>query len=89
MMVFWHDLYPNKIYDLCYEDLTNDQEHETRKLLEYCGLDWDENCLNFHKNERAVKTASALQVREKMYQGSSNAWKKYEAYLKPLLNELK
>ena len=89
LMDFWHDLYPNKIYDLCYEDLTNDQENETRKLLEYCDLDWDENCLNFHKNERAVKTASALQVREKMYQGSSDAWKEYEAYLKPLINELK
>ena len=88
-MDFWHDLYPNKIYDLCYEDLTNDQENETRQLIEYCDLDWDKNCLNFHKNERAVKTASALQVREKMYQGSSDVWKKYEAYLKPLLNELK
>jgi len=89
MMAFWHDLYPNKIYDISYEDLTTNQEDETRKLLEYCDLDWDENCLNFHENKRAVKTASALQVREKMYQGSSEAWKKYEAYLKPLLNELK
>jgi len=89
MMTFWHDLFPNKIYDVCYEDLTINQEKETRKLLEYCNLDWDENCLNFHENNRAVKTASALQVRKKIYQGSSNAWKKYEAYLKPLLNELK
>jgi len=89
MMTFWHELFPNKIYDICYEDLTTNQEEETRKLLDYCDLDWDENCLNFHKNNRAVKTASAFQVREKMYQGSSEAWKKYEAYLKPLLNELK
>ena len=89
MMAFWHELYPNKIYDITYEDLTTNQEEETRKLLEYCDLDWDENCLNFHENNRAVKTASALQVREKMYQGSSDDWKKYEAYLKPLLNELK
>ena len=89
MMAFWHELFPNKIYDISYEDLTTNQEEETRKLLEYCDLDWDKNCLNFHKNERAVKTASALQVREKMYQGSSDVWKEYEAYLKPLLNELK
>jgi len=89
MMAFWHQLFPNKIYDISYEDLTSNQEEETRKLLKYCNLDWDESCLSFHKNERAVKTASALQVREKMYQGSSDAWKKYEAYLKPLLNELK
>jgi len=89
LMTFWHELFPNKIYDISYENLTKNQEEETRKLLEYCELDWDKNCLNFHKNDRAVKTASALQVREKMYQGSSEAWKKYEDYLKPLLNELK
>jgi len=89
MMAFWHELYPNKIYDITYEDLTTNQEEETRKLLEYCDLDWDENCLNFHENNRAVKTASALQVREKMYQGSSDDWKKYEAYLKPLIKGLK
>jgi len=89
MMTFWHELFPNKIYDISYEELTLNQEEETRKLLEYCDLDWDENCLNFHENKRAVKTASAFQVRKKMYQGSSEAWKKYEEYLKPLLNELK
>jgi len=89
MMAFWHELFPNKIYDISYEDLTTNQEEETRKLLEYCDLDWDENCLNFHKNERAVKTASALQVREKMYQGSSDVWKEYEAFLQPLIKGLK
>ena len=88
LMSFWHELYPNQIYDICYEDLTTNQEEETRKLLEYCDLEWDENCLNFHENERAVKTASALQVRKKMYQGSSEAWKKYESYLQPLIKGL-
>jgi hypothetical protein len=88
IMDFWHQTFPDKIYDLCYEDLTTNQEEETRKLLEYCELDWDENCLNFHTSKRAVKTASALQVRQKMYQGSSEAWKKYEAYLEPLIKEL-
>ena len=88
LMDYWHQLFPEKIYDMCYEDLTTNQEEETRKLLEYCELDWDENCLNFHTNKRAVKTASALQVREKMYQGSSEAWKKYEAYIQPLIKAL-
>ena len=88
-MNFWHKLYPNKIYDMNYEHLTNSQEEETRKLLEYCNLDWDENCLNFHTNKRAVKTISALQVREKMYQGSSEAWKKHWAYIQPLTDALK
>jgi len=88
LMDFWHQLFPDKVYDICYEDLTTNQEEETRKLLQYCELEWDENCLNFHKNKRAVKTASSLQVRRKMYQGSSEAWKKHEAYLEPLINAL-
>ena len=88
MMTFWHKMFPNKIYDLNYENLTTNQEEETRSLLEYCELGWDENCLNFHTNKRAVKTASVLQVRKKMYQGSSEAWKKYEKNLEPLIKSL-
>jgi len=89
LMDFWHKKFPGQIYDICYEDLTTNQEQETKKLLEYCELDWDKNCLNFHKNKRAVKTASSLQVRDKMYQGSSEAWKKYEAHIQPLIDGLK
>jgi hypothetical protein len=88
LMTFWHELFPNKIYDISYESLTTNQEEETRKLLEYCELQWDDNCLNFHNSKRAVKTASALQVRQKMYQGSSEAWKKHKAHLQPLINDL-
>ena len=88
MMHYWHEIYPNKIYDISYEKLTDNQEEETRKLLDYCGLEWDENCMNFHNNKRAVKTASSLQVRKKMYQGSSEAWKEYEDYLQPLIENL-
>ena len=88
LMDFWHQSFPDQIYDLCYEDLTTNQKEETRKLLEYCELDWDENCLNFHTSKRVVKTASALQVRQKMYQGSSEAWKKHKAYLQPLIKAL-
>jgi tetratricopeptide (TPR) repeat protein len=88
LMVFWGQLFPNKIYDICYEDLTADQEMETRKLLEYCELEWDESCLNFHTSKKAVKTTSAMQVRQKIYQGSSEVWKKYEAYLQPLIKGL-
>jgi len=88
MMAFWHKLFPNQIYDISYENLTTNQEEETRKLLQYCELEWDENCLSFHTNKRAVKTTSSMQVRQKMYQGSSEAWKKYEEYLKPLIKTL-
>jgi tetratricopeptide (TPR) repeat protein len=89
MMEFWHELFPKKIYDLSYEELTKNQKKETQKLLNYCELDWDEGCLNFHKNTRGVVTASSSQVRQKMYQGSSEAWKKFESNLKPIIEGLK
>ena len=88
LMEFWHEIYPNQIYDLGYEDLTNNQEEETQKLLEYSELEWDQDCLNFHTNERAVHTASLIQVRKKMYQGSSEVWKQYSAHLEPLIKGL-
>ena len=89
LMDYWHNLFPGKIYDISYEDLTSNQEKETRNLLKYCDLDWDENCLNVYTNTRAVKTASAVQVRNKMYQGSSDVWRQYSEHLKPLLDALK
>ena len=89
LMDFWHKLFPSQIYDIEYEKLTVNQKKETENLLKYSELEWDENCLNFHKNKRAVETASASQVRKKIYQGSSEAWKKYESYLKPLIKGLK
>ena len=88
LMDFWHKKFPNKIYDISYEELTLNQEKESRKLLNYCDLDWDENCLNFYENNRAVKTPSALQVRKKIYQNSSNDWKKHKKFLQPLIKGL-
>ena len=88
LMEFWREKFPGKIYDLNYEALTEDQEGETRKLLEYCGLDWEAGCLDFHNSNRIVKTVSSSQVRKKMYKGSSQAWRKYEKHLGPLLDAL-
>ena len=88
LMKFWNKLFPNKIFDVTYEELTINQENETRDILDYCELEWDPNCLKFYENKKAVKTTSSLQVRKKMYQGSSEAWKKYEEYLQPLINSL-
>jgi hypothetical protein len=61
---------------------------ETRKLLEFCDLEWEENCLHFHKTQRVVETASLVQARKKMYQGSSEAWKNYVSHLQPLIKML-
>jgi len=88
LMVFWKERYSDRIYDLHYESLTENQEQETRKLLDYCGLKWEERCLDFHKTKREVKTVSAIQVRKKMYKGSSEVWKRYKKHLTPLINGL-
>ena len=88
LMDFWRQKFPNQIYDLNYERLTEDQERETRKLLEYCELPWEEQCLEFHKTKRTVRTPSGKQVRRKMYTGSSAAWRKFETHLEPMLSVL-
>jgi len=88
LMSFWRERHAGKVYELSYEDLTENQEEETRKLLAFCDLEWQEQCLEFHKTRRAVKTMSATQVRKKMYQGSSQAWRTYERHLKPLIDGL-
>ncbi len=85
---FWHDLFPGHIYDVCYEKLTADQESESRKLLDYCGLDWQDQVLDFHKTKRAVKTASLTQVRQKMYRSSVRKWEAYTDQLQPLIDGL-
>jgi len=89
LMDFWQERFPNQIYDLNYEALTENQEKETRKLLNYCGLDWEDQCLEFHKTKRAVKTASSVQVRQEMYKGSSETWRKYETLIQPMIQALK
>lgn len=88
LMAFWTERLPGRIVECDYERLTEDQEAETRCLLDRCGLKWDERCLAFHETERAVRTASSVQVREKMYRGSSRAWRNYEPHLGPLIEAL-
>ncbi|MEX0297916.1 MAG: sulfotransferase, partial [Kordiimonas sp.] len=88
LMAFWFERFPDKIYDLHYEQLTECQEQETRKMLAYCDLGWEDKCLEFHKTTRSVVTASTAQVRQKMYQGSSEKWRAYERHLVPLLDAL-
>ena len=80
-MGFWTNTLNKRIYDLDYEALTINQEEETRQLVDHLNLDWDENCLSPQNNTRSVATASNLQVREKLYQGSSQQWKKYQRFL--------
>ncbi len=88
LLALWARLFPDRITVVPYERLTEHQEEETRKLLAAVDLDWEEGCLNFHETRRAVKTASAAQVRRKIYTGSSEAWRRYERFLGPMLDVL-
>lgn len=88
LMDHWNKTLPNFIYNVSYEELINNQEEESKKLIKYCGLDWHEDCLNFHRNKRSVSTASANQVRQNIYTSSINTWKNYEGYLIDLFNGL-
>ncbi len=88
LMAFWIESIPNRIYDLDYELLTTSQERETRKLIQYLELDWDDACLYPQDNKRIVATASDTQVRRKVYQGSSRDWQVFRPFLNGSLDQL-
>jgi tetratricopeptide (TPR) repeat protein len=88
LMAFWHQAFPGRILTLNYEALTEDQEGQTRALLDWCGLGWEDACLEFHRTPGLVRTASLAQVRRAMYRGSSEEWRKYERHLGPLKGAL-
>jgi tetratricopeptide (TPR) repeat protein len=88
LMEHWRRVLPNKILDIKYEHLVNNTEDSVKNILEYLELPWDENCLNYDKNEGAVKTASLWQVRQPIYTSSLNSWKNYQEYLQPLIQQL-
>lgn len=88
LMAHWHTVFENQIYDISYEALVGNQRAETEKLLAYCGLDWEDGCMNFHETRRTVSTASAAQVRKSMYSSSVQLWQRYEQELAPLLEIL-
>jgi tetratricopeptide (TPR) repeat protein len=89
LMTFWKSEYGERIYDIGYEDLITNQETEVRKLLKYCELDWDENCMTFYKNKKSVATASLAQVRSPIYNSSVQKWKNYRSELNELLKIIK
>ncbi|HKI35572.1 MAG TPA: tetratricopeptide repeat protein [Gemmataceae bacterium] len=88
LMAHWRQALPVPVFELSYEELTADQDAVSRRLLDFCGLDWDERCLRFNETQRAVRTASTLQVRQPLYRSSVGRWKRYQAHLKPLLDAL-
>lgn len=88
LMNFWEERFPGAIHHFSYECLTEDQETETRNLLAYLGLEFEQSCIDFHETKRAVATISSIQVRRKLYKGSSDEWRNYEKFLAPLIERL-
>lgn len=88
LMDYWNELFPEKIYELNYERMVDSSEEEITKLLKYCGLESEPQCFNFHKNKRAVRTASVSQVRQPIYKDALKASSPYKKQLEPLAKAL-
>lgn len=84
LMAFWHSRFPGRITEVDYEALTEDPEPRTRALVEAAGLVWDARCLDFASARTQIRTASAMQVRQGLYRGSSEQWRAYARHLGPL-----
>jgi tetratricopeptide (TPR) repeat protein len=76
---------PGKMLEVRYEGVVADLEGQARRIVEYCGLEWDPTCLDFHRNKRSVRTASMVQVRQPLYKSSVGRWRAYERFLGPLM----
>ena len=88
-MYFFERIYGKEIIQQDYDKLTICQETETRRLLLYLGLDWENECLAPQNNKRIVRTASQQQVRQRIYKGSSKDWEKYQPFLRGVFNRFK
>jgi tetratricopeptide (TPR) repeat protein len=88
LMSHWQSVLPLALLEVAYEDMVDDPESVSRRLISFCGLNWDERCLAYDQNPRAVRTASILQVRRPVYKTSVGRWRRYAAHLRPLLEGL-
>jgi tetratricopeptide (TPR) repeat protein len=89
MMAHWREALPGRVLDVQYEDVVAGQERETRRLLEFCGLPFEDACLRYWETGRAIRTASSEQVRQPIYDSSVNFWRNYERELAPLVEILR
>ncbi len=88
LMDHWKKVVPVPILEVQYEEVVANQEEMSRKIIDFCKLEWDDRCLDFHKTKRSVKTASVNQVRKKIYNTSVERWRRYEKELGPLFEGL-
>ena len=88
LMAHWEHVLADRIFTIQYEELIEEPEATSRRLIGYIDLPWDDRCLEFHETERPVKTASQWQVRQPVYKKSVNRWENYETHLAPLKRAL-
>lgn len=88
IMAHWRSVLPSPLLEVPYEELVADQESWSRRIVDFCGLDWDPACLSFHEHDRTVRTASFWQVRQPIYSSSIGRWRHYEDHLGPLKEAL-
>ena len=88
MIDFWREIAPDRFTEIWYDDLIENPEEQSRKLIAACGLEWEDACLNFHQNKRRVDTLSVYQVRQPIYRSSLKGWKRYETQLQELFDAL-
>jgi tetratricopeptide (TPR) repeat protein len=88
LMEHWRQVMPNVMLEIDYEDLVADLESQARRIVAHCDLTWDDGCLDFHRTERSIRTASARQVRQPIYRSSVGRWREHEVALQPLLEAL-
>jgi tetratricopeptide (TPR) repeat protein len=88
LMAHFDQVLPGRVHRVCYEMMIDDTEAEVRRLLAYCGLPYEEACLRFYQNDRAVRTASSQQVRQPIFREGVDHWRNYEPWLGPLKNAL-
>jgi hypothetical protein len=81
LMRHWQTLFPGAVLEVDYERLVKNQETESRRIIGYCGLDWQDACLAFEHNASPVATASAAQVRRPIYESAIARWKRYDEHL--------
>ncbi|MEM6748091.1 MAG: sulfotransferase [Pseudomonadota bacterium] len=88
LMAHWDRVLPDKVLRVQYEDVVDDLEAQVRRVLDFCGLPFEEACLNFHKTKRSVRTASSEQVRQPLYRSGVDQWRQFDAHLAPLKDAL-
>lgn len=84
LMDHWHSILPGQILTVQYEDVVEDLESQVRRLLDHCGLEFEESCVRYYEKDRAVRTASSEQVRQPIYKDAMKQWQNYEAHLGPI-----